>query len=339
MKKIMLIAAALAAILTLSFIAVGYENHVRWNGQLDECVYFYDKGSEKVGQCFVAEKNCDDRSGQDDFKTVDPVECYYEPRSKQKSAAPSDCAQFVEGDLIVLRYQGSDPDNDHLEYTFEAPFDNDAHSWQTARGDAGHYEVGVTVNDGQYDDKAVVCFDVLPGNHAPKLTVNDVTVDEGQPIELKPVCDDEDGDAVRLSFSGDMTSATWTPTYDDAGTYTVTVTCTDTEGASDSKSVTVVVNDVNRKPVLTGVEDVTVAETELVDLKPRCVDPEGSETTITYSGDMTTDKWKTTYADAGTYDVTVTCEDESGLSTSKDITVTVTDTNRPPSITAMVIAG
>lgn len=339
MKKVMLIVAAIAAILVMSFAAVGLENYVRWNNQLDECVYFYNKGEARA-QCFVAENNCDLQDSQNHDKEIDAVECSSVPLNpKNRVTTSAECADFVEGDLIVLKYNGDDPDNDKLQYSFEAPFDNDDNSWQTERGDAGNYEVEVTVSDGEYSDKAIVCFNVLVANHAPVLHVNDVITAEGETVNLAPECEDQDGDAVKLSFSGDMEKPVWKTTFDDAGEYTVTVTCTDTEGASDSETVTVTVKDVNREPILTGVEDVSVDETDLVSLHPRCVDPEGSDVKITYSGAMTTDKWKTTYADAGEYDVTITCEDESGLSSSEDVLVTVINQNRPPMITAMVIQG
>lgn len=337
-KKIMLSIAAIAAIIALSFAVVGID-YVRWNTQMEECVYYYDKSDDARAHCFVAEKNCEEKDGQNHEKSIDPVECSSEPLNPQNQVhATGDCAEFVEGDKIVLKYQGSDPDNDDLDYLFEAPFDNEENAWQTERGDAGHYEVEVSVTDGEYSDTAIVCFDVLPGNKAPVLSVDDVTGREGETLTLDVACNDPDGDAVRIAYSGDFESGVISADYDSAGTYTVIVTCTDTEGASDQESVSVTIEDVNRAPRLTGVEDVTVMETETVDLNPRCVDPEGEETTIAYSGAMTTDMWKTSYADAGEYDVTITCADESGLSTSEELTITVKEKNRAPMITAFVTA-
>ena len=50
MKKILMIIAALAAIMTLSLGAVAFENHVRWNYQLNECVYFFEDDGTSVSQ-------------------------------------------------------------------------------------------------------------------------------------------------------------------------------------------------------------------------------------------------------------------------------------------------
>ncbi len=342
MKKVLMITAALAAILAMSLAAVAVGNYVRWNNQLDECVYYYTSNGNRAS-CYVNESNCASRDPwTNEAKDVDPVGCYSVPRKLQVQQAGA-CPTFTEGQKVTLRYQGSDPDQGvgpagKLVYTFESPFDGNG-TWQTGRGDAGNYTTKVTVSDGQYSATATVCFTVLPGNHPPTLTVHDVTAQEGDAVRLSPVCTDPDGDAVRLTVSGDLDKATWQTGYADAGTYRATITCTDTSGATASKEVTVTVQDVNRPPVLTNIGDVTVEETGTVTLAPRCVDPEGGNTTVTYTGDMTSDSWTTGYDDAGVYNVTVTCADSTGLETSKDITVTVLDKNRPPTITAMAVAG
>ena len=340
MKKLMMIIAALAAITALSLAGVAFENHVRWNNQLDECVYFFTDEQGASQSCYVPEENCESRVPRDEMKDADRSSCYYIPRSEQtKLETSGECKEFVEGDLIVLEYDGNDPDGDNLTYTFGKPFD-DTQRWQTKRGDAGEYNVPVTVSDDEYSDETSVCFRILPGNHAPVLSVDSVAVNEGDTVTLKPKCTDEDGDAVKLAYSGDMTSSSWQTGYDDAGSYKVTVTCTDTEGASDTKTVTATVEDVNRKPTLdVGAADITVHETELVRIKPTCVDPEGGDVEIAYSGDMTSSSWQTGYDDAGSYKVTVTCSDETGMKSSANVKITVLDKNRPPTITAMVVKG
>jgi len=339
MKKALMVTAALTAIVVMSLATVAI-NYVRWNDQINECVYFYDKADGARGQCFVAESNCDSMNPYtNEQKDVDPVGCYSVPRSQQTN----DCKSFVEGEKIILKYQGSDPDADigpagKLVYTFQEPFDQDG-TWQTTQGDAGDYTTEVTVSDGQYNDTATVCFTVLPANHPPVLTVSDVTANEGDTVTLAPTCTDTDGDAVKISYSGDLTGPVFNPSYDDAGIYNVKVTCTDANGATDAKNVRVTVLDVNRPPVLSGLQDVTVQETETVRLAPTCTDPEGDGVKVTYSGKMNASTWTTGYDDSGVYTVKVTCADASGQQTSQDVKVTVIDKNRAPTITAMVTAG
>ncbi|MBR9693305.1 hypothetical protein GOV07_05275 [Candidatus Woesearchaeota archaeon] len=337
MKKILMIIAALAAIMTLSLAAVAFENHVRWNNQLNECVYFFEDDGTSVS-CYVPEEYCEGKTSKDLNKDADTSTCYYIPRSQQDDMVSGVCEEFVEGDLIVLQYDGQDPDLDELTYTFGAPFDTNQR-WQTVRGDAGTYDVKVTVTDGQFSDQASVCFTILEANHPPVLSVSSITVKEGQIVKLKPTCSDEDGDAVKIEYNGWMTKSSKELSFEDAGVYSVTVKCTDTDGEFDSKTIQVTVEDVDRDPLVSGARDVTVSETETVKLTSTCTDPDGTETSMTYSGDMTSASWKTGYEDSGVYSVTITCEDGTGRTTSQTVSVTVEERNRPPTITAMVVRG
>ena len=62
--------------------------------------------------------------------------------------------------------------------------------------------------------------------------------------------------------------------------------------------------------------------------------------TIAYSGDRQQASWQTGYEDAGSYTVHVTCTSAaSGLFASQDVHISIKDKNRPPVITAMVVAG
>lgn len=335
------------AVLGLLFLGVAsaqMENHTRWNGNIEECVYFFDLGANKAGSCYVPEEHCT-MDGRDKDVTVDTKECYYTPRKATATTAKpaATCKEFVEGDLIKLNYKGTDPDKNigpagKLLYTFGEPFNEDQ-EWQSQKGDAGTYNVKVTVSDGEYKDEATVCFKILPGNEAPVLSASDVTVDEGKTFTIAAKCTDPDEDKVTITYSGDMTSATWKTGYDDAGEYEVKIVCKDPDGLQDSETITVTVKDVNRAPVLTRMNDITVDETETVKLSPDCEDPEGGDVTVSFSGDMTSDTWKTTYGDAGDYKVTVKCTDEGKLSATETVLIKVLASNRPPMITASVIAG
>ena len=82
---------------------------------------------------------------------------------------------------------------------------------------------------------------------------------------------DPDGDAITLSYAplitgasftdnGDGTgSFSWTPTYDDAGSYPVYFYANDGL-VSDSDAVTITVNDINRGPSITAIADQSVDE-------------------------------------------------------------------------------
>lgn len=341
MKQKTLVVGSLCILgmLLLGTLAIALPNRVHWNPMLEECVYFYTPEKSLGAHCFVDETQCEG-SLMTINKNVDTSKCYYTPRKQQPQPAPTGCQEFVEGDLIQLDYSGSDPDKNvgpagKLIYTIGKPFDKDS-KWQTKRGDAGTYTVPVKVSDGQYESTDSVCFKILPGNHAPTLSVESVVVDEGETIKIRPTCADEDGDALQISYSGAMTSDTWKTSYSDSGTYKVVVLCKEAKSElKDVKTVTITVNDVNRVPVLS-VSDVTVSEGEVARIKPSCNDPEGAGVTYSYTGDMTSDMWQTGYDDAGEYKVTVTCKDTTGKQSQKTILLTVLDRNRPPAITAVV---
>ena len=86
-------------------------------------------------------------------------------------------------------------------------------------------------------------------------------------------------------------------------------------------------------PTITGSNYVRVHEGDLVTLDTTCRGYQEAATTQIISGWMDVNVKQTTYTDAGTHRVTVTCADEFRTSSSKSITIDVIDRNRPPVIT------
>lgn len=90
-------------------------------------------------------------------------------------------------------------------------------------------------------------FTPPPENRPPTVVLADATAEEGSPILLQPASNDPDGDALSFTWDfGDGTSGNGPSpehTYDDDGTYVVTVTASD-GGLSASSSAMVVVNNV-----------------------------------------------------------------------------------------------
>ncbi|KKK49750.1 hypothetical protein LCGC14_3131900, partial [marine sediment metagenome] len=166
-------------------------------------------------------------------------------------------------------------------------------------------------------------------NLAPVLDlISDITVNEGDTVTLNPTATDPDGDALTYTYSGWMTSASYTTGYNDAGTHMVTVTVSD-GSLTDSQDVTITVVDVDVAPVLDPIANITVNEGETVTLNPTATDPDGDTLTYTYTGWMTSDTYTTNYTDAGVYTVTVTVSDGT-LTDNQDVTVTVADVDVAP---------
>ena len=78
-----------------------------------------------------------------------------------------------------------------------------------------------------------------------------IVVNEGATITLNPTASDADGDKLTFSYSGWMTSSSYTTDYSDAGTHTVTVTVSDgTLTDSQVVNITVINTDVSSITVI-----------------------------------------------------------------------------------------
>ncbi len=153
---------------------------------------------------------------------------------------------------------------------------------------------------------------------------------EGDLISFDPIGLDPDGDVLTYTFSRPLNEkGEWQTTIGDVGTYQVTITASD--GKSEvEKRVILLVLSANRAPTVEGLEDMTVAEGELIVLKPKIFDYNGDEVVLEYSKPFDQDgQWQTDYDDSGTYLIKVTVSDNE-TSVEKQVTIIVTDTNRIP---------
>lgn len=170
-------------------------------------------------------------------------------RTETSVSEPSTIKKITvkEGELVSLDVRGADPDGDTLVYTFSKPL-NSQGRWQTKRGDAGLYQADVSVSDGKTLITKAVAIEVLKSNEPPVMeNLADVSIEEGDMVTLDPQVTDPDGDKVMVTYNGWMTSSTKTTGYDDAGSYVVTITATDSE-YEVSQDIHVTVQDVNRAP-------------------------------------------------------------------------------------------
>ncbi len=85
---------------------------------------------------------------------------------------------------------------------------------------------------------------ITMGNRNPVLTVSDISVNEGDIVNINPSTSDPDGDTVTVSYSGWMTADGYVSDYDDSGSHTVTVTADDGNGGVVSEDITITVSDV-----------------------------------------------------------------------------------------------
>jgi len=155
-----------------------------------------------------------------------------------------------EGDLVVVNPVVSDPDGDVVTLNFEEPLNSDGR-WQTQEGDAGEYEFTVVASDGDLETSIIARVRVESSNKAPVLQrIDDIYVKEGEVVEINPVAIDPEGEELTFTYSGWMTSNTYETNFDDQGEHIVTVSVSDGVNTA-SIDVNVIVEDVNRAPVIT----------------------------------------------------------------------------------------
>ena len=227
-----------------------------------------------------------------------------------------------EGDTVSFSPTATDPGGDTLTFSYSGWMT--AGSYTTDYTDSGVHTVTVTVSDGTLTDTQDVTVMVTGVNLAPVLqSITDITVNEGDTVSFSPTATDPDGDTLTFSYSGWMTSGSYTTDYTDSGVHTVTVTVSDGT-LTDTQDVTVMVTGVNLAPVLQSITDITVNESDTVSFSPTATDPDGDTLTFSYSDWMTSNSYTTNYTDSGTHTVTVTVSDGT-LTDSQDVTITVTD--------------
>ncbi len=246
-----------------------------------------------------------------------------------------------ETDLVNLVPKASDPDADKLAYTYTSPLGADG-KWQTKYGDAGEYTITVTVSDGELSSTKDVLLIVNKKDEAPKIDsfspdTTAIKIKETDPVDFKVSASDLNSDPLTYAWKYDGTDVSSTDsfayksTYDDAGSHTVKLDISDS-ALTTTQLWSISVENVNRKPELAKIEDITVKEGETVKISPQATDPDGDAITSTISDPVGDDGvWDTTYDDAGEYDIKVTASDGTE-GVSQDVKVIVENVNRAPVI-------
>ena len=215
----------------------------------------------------------------------------------------------------------------------------------------GSYTFDVRVSDGSLTDSETITVTVAEVNLAPTLTaIGAQSVNEASPLSFTTTASDPDlpPNVLAYSASGLPTGATfnvgtrifaWTPTYNDAGTYTVHFEVTD--GAlTDSEDVSITVNNVNRTPVLDPIGNQTATEGSPLQFTISGNDPDGGA--LTFSAlNLTTGalfdaltrmfSWTPSLSQAGNYSVTFKVSDGS-LEDSEIVPIDVGNVNQTPNL-------
>ena len=162
-----------------------------------------------------------------------------------------------EGNTLSFTLSASDPDGDSVSFSASglpsgASLSGTAFTWTPGFSQSGSYTVTFTASDGEGGtDSESVSISVTDVNQEPQLsTIGNRTVNEDEALSFTVSATDADGDPVAISavdlppgatFSDDL--FTWTPDFDQAGTYTVTFVAADDREGVVSEAVTITVED------------------------------------------------------------------------------------------------
>jgi PKD repeat protein len=258
-----------------------------------------------------------------------------------------------ENQKLEFIVSATDPDNDPLEYSAPdlpqgASFDEKTQTftWTPSYDQQGTYNVTFTVDDGELSDSETIHIKVTNKNRPPKLDkIKDKTIDEGQKLEFTVSAADPDGDALTYSASGLPQGASfdanthafsWISSYDQAGEHKVTFIVSDDQ-LSDSKTINIKVNNINRPPVIKHVADYTVSEGDTLTFNINVSDPDKEDrltTTLTGVPDgagfvNNVFKWTPDYNQSGVYVLVLVCSDGKA-NAKQEFKVTVSDAIKPP---------
>jgi len=256
-----------------------------------------------------------------------------------------------ENSALSFSISATDADSDTITYSATglpsgAVFSGQNFNWTPGYTQADTYQVTFTASDGQAQNSETITITVNNVNRAPVLEViSDKSVNENSILSFSISAADADGDTVTYSVGNLPTGATfgsqtltWTPGYNQEGTYQVTFTASDSQ-AQDSETITITVNNVNRVPVLSAIGNKSVYADNLLTFSVNAADPDGDA--ITYSANVLPTgatfanqsfSWTPSQSQRGSYEVTFIASD-SQLGGSETITITVDSDTSAPSVT------
>ena len=269
--------------------------------------------------------------------------------------------EIEEGQVLTFDVTAIDPNDDPLTFAadmlptgadFTATADPNRYTfdWTPDFVQAGAYTVNFTVTDiGGLADTLDVVIAVNNVNRSPSLDpVENQVVEEGQEMTLMLAGADPDDDLLTYGaepmpegagIDPDTGLFAWTPSFEQAGTYTVTYFTSDGE-FTDQQQATIEVFDVNRAPHLLTASLADAQIDQAYDVQVVAEDADADPLTFSIvqtdagvSIDATTGQlsWTPTHADIGTYMTEIQVADGRGGTDTQTYALSVPDTI-PPSV-------
>ena len=212
---------------------------------------------------------------------------------------PIGAQELVAGDNFNLIITASDPDGQPLTYSADnlptgavfAPSTR-SFSWIPGTQQVGIHQVTFVVSDGSLQDSEVVAFTVVRANEPPVLvSIGAQSVNENDLLHFSVTTTSPSENFVfsvtglppGASFNAASQEFSWTPNFDQAGSFIVTFTVTDGTD-SDSEVVTITVHNTNRPPVISGAPQPLANVGQSYLFAPTASDPDGDDLLYSISG-------------------------------------------------------
>jgi len=268
---------------------------------------------------------------------------------------------------LSIKSEGYDPDGDPTYYKIKnlptgATFDSvsGALSWIPTYDQSGLYK-NVTISIIEKTDSKLTTsqsFDITVNhvNRPPSLPeVENYTVKENETLtfEIKEGSDPDKEDLGKLTYSTEnlpegavfdslKRKFTWTPNYDQSGTYVIDFIVKDPPGAVARDASTITVVHVDRKPVISAIENKIANENQLLEFNVEGSDPDKEDQNIitfsaqnlpkgaTFNAARHQFSWTPTYDQAGEYKNLLFIITAGKQSDSTRMNITVNNMSRPP---------
>ena len=171
-----------------------------------------------------------------------------------------------------------------------------------------------------------------------------ITVKEKEIVTLNVNAQDPDGNQLMYLFSTPLSEeGEWQTKRGDVGEYIVNITVSDGELETMAK-VLVVVESINKEPIMEKIENIAVKEGDKIVLEPKATDGNDDTIVFSFSGLMDSEEYEVSYNDVvceeevfnclKIFTTTITASD--GFSeVVQNVGITVTNTNRAPSLSAL----
>jgi len=244
-----------------------------------------------------------------------------------------------EGETAKIEPEIEDIDNDQITITYPSPFNIDG-EWDTSFDDAGEYEIIISAFDGALTTEETVNVVVNDINQLPNVNIKPgayVQINETDIIMFEIDADDFDGDELAYAWykEGQLISESpefnFVSDFNSSGSYSFLAVVYDKETKVEVP-VEVSVANVNRIPIFNISEVIIIKETDTINLNLPSTDADGQSISYYISDPIGDDQvWKTTYDDAGEYEIEITADDSEGNFTDK-ITLVVQDVDRAPEV-------